>query len=94
MKTYETSEGNEFTIDYSSAEQSKYGHKTITSTVILLTGERQDFSATTNNMPDYDDATDLEGQEKYEALFDLIYNAVSESIDEWVEEINYIDLED
>ena len=94
MTTYETAAGNEFTIDYSSAKQAGYGHKTITSTVVLSAGERQDFSATTNNMPDYDEATDLEGQEKHEALFDLIHNAVSESIDEWVEEINTVDSED
>ena len=38
-------------------------------------------------MPDFDEATDLEGQEKYEALFDLVDYSLDGEIAEWINEI-------
>lgn len=87
MKTYTTTQGQEFTIDYASAITAGYGHQKITASVVSENGDKRDFSAKTNNMPDFDDATDLEGQEKYEALFDLVDYSLDGEISEWLYEL-------
>lgn len=42
----------------------------------------------TNNMPGYDDATDLEGQEKYAALYELVESQIEDEIINWIDEVN------
>ena len=84
MKTYTTTQSQEFTIDYASALPSGYGHQKITVSVVSENGDKKDFKATTNNMPDFDEATDLEGQEKYEALFELVEYSLDGEISEWI----------
>ena len=87
MKVYTTTQGQEFTIDYASAITAGYGHQKITAYVNAENGDKKEFSAKTNNMPDFDEATDLEGQEKYEALFDLVDYSLDGEIAEWINEI-------
>lgn len=87
MKTYTTTQGQEFTIDYASAITAGYGHQKITVSVVAENGDKKDFSAKTNNMPDFDEATDLEGQEKYEALFELVEYSLDGEICEWLYEL-------
>ena len=84
MKTYTTSQGQEFTINHASALPAGYGHKKIIVEVVASNGAKKDFHHTTNNMPDYDEATDKEGQEKYEALFELIERSLDDEISEWL----------
>lgn len=84
MKTYTTSQGQEFKVDYASAMTAGYGHQKITASIISENGGKKEFSHTTSNMPDFDKATDLEGQEKYEALFELIEESLDGVISEWI----------
>lgn len=86
MKTYTTSEIAEFnySVDYASSLTAGYGHKEISVRIVSENGEVQDFKATTSNMYDYDAAMDLEGQEKYEALFELVESQLDGEIAEWL----------
>ena len=84
MKTYTTTQGQDFTIDYASALTAGHGHQNITASIVAANGEKKDFRATTSNMPDFDEATDLEGQEKYEALFELVESSLDGEISEWI----------
>lgn len=84
MKTYTTTQGQEFTIDYASAIFAGYGHQKITVSVVAENGDKKEFWHKTNNMPDFDEATDLEGQEKYEALFELVEYSLDGEISEWL----------
>ncbi|MGL5235221.1 MAG: hypothetical protein ACRC8Z_10795 [Empedobacter falsenii] len=87
MKTYTTTQGQEFTIDYASSIFAGYGHQKISATVVAENGDKKDFKATTSNMPDFDEAVDLEGQDKYEALFELIEYSLDGEISEWLYEL-------
>ena len=42
------------------------------------------FNATTSNMPGYDKANDLEGEEKYFALYELIESEIENEVIEWL----------
>ncbi len=77
----------EIEIYHASARPSGYGHKTIT-VELMYKGEAKEFSAITDNMPDYDAASELEGDEKRNALYKLIEHKISDSVDEWIEELN------
>lgn len=85
MNTYTTHSNiaADFTIDYASAITSGYGHKEITVSV-NYEGKLKNFTATTSNMHAYDQATDLEGQEKYEALYELVEGTLNDQISEWI----------
>lgn len=63
-----------------------FGHKKIT-VELCYNGEYQKFTATTNNMPGYDAACELEGDEKYLALYELIENQIIDEVAEWLENI-------
>ncbi|EKT4545811.1 hypothetical protein AAIP58_000112 [Flavobacterium psychrophilum] len=76
----------ELEINYTQALTAGHGHKKIT-VELCLQGEYKTFSATTSNMPDYDNATDLEGFDKDEALFNIISSKIEEEVDEWIVEI-------
>lgn len=89
MKTYTTTEIQEFdySINYASALSAGYGHKEITVIVEARTsGENitKGFKSVTSNMHDFDSAEELEGQEKYEALFELVENNLDGKIAEWL----------
>ena len=91
MKTYTTSQNQDFTIDWADALPAGHGHKTIDISVIYrdekIDQESKDFRSVTSNMPDFDEALDLEGQEKYEALFELVQSDLEGKISEWIYEI-------
>ena len=78
--------GTDLEINYTNAITSGHGHKKIT-VELYFQGEYKTFSSTTSNMPDYDDATDLEGGEKDEALFNIISYQIEEEVSEWISEI-------
>lgn len=61
-----------------------YGHKKIT-VELHYNGDYQKFTATTNNMPGFDAACELEGSEKYLALYKLIENQIIDEVSEWLE---------
>lgn len=81
MKTYQTTNGNQFTVNSARQTYAGYGHKTIY-VEICFNGEYEFFTKVTNNMPDFDDAMDLEGQERAEALFDLVHYSLYSEIEE------------
>jgi len=78
--------GKEIDIIHASSKPIGYGHKKIT-VKLYYDGEYQKFTATTNNMPEYDAACELEGYEKYLALYELIENQIIDEIAEWLEDI-------
>jgi hypothetical protein len=43
------------------------------------------FSATTNDMPTYDEANELEGPHKEEALYNIIASQIEDQVIEWLE---------
>jgi hypothetical protein len=67
---------------FASASFAGYGHQTIT-VELECNGLKGTFTHTTFNMSDFDDAMDLEGQEKYDALYDLISYSISEEVNEF-----------
>lgn len=74
---------NEPTILWASAESAGYGHKKIT-VEMGYKGDRMHFSAITTNMPGFDEATDLEGDEKTNALYSLVKSNIDEQVKDWV----------
>lgn len=75
--------GKPVNIVYASSLLEGYGHQRI-NIEVEYEGLTENFSATTNFMPGYDAAMELEGQEKYEALYSLIANDIDEDILEWL----------
>lgn len=65
-----------------------YGHYNI---IVELYCEQIDdyhtFEAITNNMPDFDAAQRLEGQEKNNALYNIIKYQIEEEVTEWIESL-------
>lgn len=84
MKTYTTSQDQDFTVNYASSLSSGHGHKKINALVVAENGEKKEFHSVTSNMPDFDEATDLEGQEKFDALFSLVESSLDGEIAEWI----------
>jgi hypothetical protein len=81
-----TFNGSDLGIFSTNATTAGHGHKKI-KVELLYKGEYRVFSATTSNMPDYDDATDLEAEEKNEALFNLVSYQLEDQINEWLAEV-------
>lgn len=84
MNTYEIN-GQNIVVLHASAVTSGYGHKKIT--VELMeesSGRTGTFTATTNYMTGYDAANELEGQDKYEALFELIDSKIQDEVYAWL----------
>ena len=82
MKTYKTN-GQTYTVDHASSLFAGSGHQRITVTIADESYNTKEFSAVTDNIPDFDRAMDLEGQEKYEALFELVEHKLQGQIEEW-----------
>ena len=78
---------NTVTVGHASAIFSGYGHQKIT-VDLVYNGETKTFWEVTNNMPGYDAATELEGQEYYEALYDLIDRKIEDQVTEWMNEVD------
>lgn len=78
--------GMDLNIQYTNALTAGYGHKKIIVELYYL-GHSKKFIGMTNNMSDYDDATELEGQDKDEALFNLVVSKIEDDVAEWILEI-------
>jgi len=76
----------EIEIYHANAITSGYGHKEIT-VEVSYNGEYQKFTAITTNMPSYDAATELEGADKYHALYKIIEKQIIDNIAEWLENL-------
>jgi hypothetical protein len=75
----------ELDITYATAISSGHGHKKISVWFIdYETLESITLTATTNNMPAFDRASELEGQEKYRALYDIIEMQIQDQLEEFV----------
>lgn len=87
QKTY-TAAGKYFYVYSAKSSPSGYGHYKITVELIEeFTGEAKSFNAVTNFMPGYDAANELDGQDKAEALYELIDNKIEDEIADWMEQI-------
>ena len=87
METYTTTQGQYFQIMYASSLPSGHGGRKIEVEVCSKSGDLKMFSATTSNMPSFDEANELEGQKKYEALFEIIESDTDGEISEWIYEL-------
>lgn len=83
--TTTTINGKEIEIYYANALPSGYGHKEIT-VELLFNGNFKKFKSVTSDMPGYDAANDLEGDEKKVALYELIESNIEGEVIEWLEE--------
>lgn len=87
MKTLTTFVADkEIEIYHANAITSGYGHKKIT-VELSYNGEYKKFTAITNNMPSYDATTELEGSDKYYALYELIERQIIDNVSEWLENL-------
>ena len=80
MKKYNYN-NQEVTVYYAGSLLAWYGHHKIT-VELECNGEYKKFTATTNNMRGLDAAKELDQQEKYEALYELI--DIDAEILDWV----------
>jgi dTDP-4-dehydrorhamnose reductase len=62
---------------------SGHGHYIIT-VELMYNGYTSNFSATTDNMPAHDAATDLEGKEKQLALYNIIARKIEDIVFDWI----------
>jgi hypothetical protein len=85
MKKYNFN-NQEVTVYYAGSLLVGYGHHKIT-VEMELNGEYKKFIATTNNMRGLDAAKELERQDKYETLYELIESDIDAEISDWVLEI-------
>jgi hypothetical protein len=75
----------ELDITYATAISSGHGHKQISvSFYDYENSESITLTATTNNMPAFDRASELEGQEKYVALYEIIASDIQDQLEEFV----------
>ena len=80
-----TINNQELEITYATAISSGFGHKKVSVTFFYYTNsESIVLSATTNNMRGFDAANELEGQEKYAALYELIESDIQDQLEEIV----------
>lgn len=76
-----------YTVSHATSRPAGYGHREITATVSNGSLSKT-FRSITNDMSGYDEATELEGQDRYEALFNLVESNLSGKIAEWLIEQN------
>ena len=69
-----------------SVDNAGYGHKKIT-VELCKDGEYKSFSATTDNMPMFDKADELEGTDRMVALFEIIENKIEGSLCFWLDNL-------
>lgn len=80
-------DGKEIVLIHANSLPIGYGHKKIT-VELYYNGEYKKFTATTNNMPGYDEATELEVNDRYHAFYKLIENQIIDEVAEWVNQLN------
>jgi hypothetical protein len=76
----------EITIYYVGSLLAGYGHQKITAE-LEFNGSFKKFSATTTNMRAFDAAQELEGSDKYHALYEIIESLIIDEVAAWIEEI-------
>lgn len=76
------------TVTYADSLFAGYGHQRI-KVELEYDGESEIFSATTDFMPGFDEANELDGQERYDALYDLIEAQIEEEVLEWLTSIAF-----
>lgn len=80
-----TINNQELELTYATAISSGHGHKKISVTFYdYNNSESIVLSTTTNNMRAFDAASELEGQEKYIALYELIQYDIQDQLEEFV----------
>lgn len=70
-------------VTHATAKKTAYGRFEITATIQDDDFNEKEFSAETTNTHDLDRVSDLEGKERYTALFSLIENKVKKEVDSW-----------
>lgn len=78
--------GNELSLLNSWHSTAGYGHKKITVS-LSFEGNSKEFYATTNNMPGFDKATDLQDDDADQyhlALYSLIDTDIESEVTEWI----------
>lgn len=68
-KVFTTQLGDVFTINHASTSFAGYGHQRVT-VEIQCNGKTKEFSKTTTQIELIDESKELEGQQRYEALFE------------------------
>lgn len=87
MKAITLENGKEVTLTHVTQASSGYGHKEITC-YFMYNGEEVNVSAITDNMPDFDDAMDIEDyNERATALFELVEYRVINILEDFFSEI-------
>lgn len=80
-----TINNTELELTYATAISSGFGHKKVSVTFYdYNNSESIVLSATTNNMRAFDAASELEGDEKYEALYNIIAADIQDQLEEFV----------
>lgn len=74
------------TVQFADSLFAGYGHQRI-KVELEYEGETEIFSATTDFMPGFDKANELEGQDRYDALYELIEAQIEEEVLEWLTSI-------
>lgn len=82
MKTLE----NGIEIYSINASTAGYGHKKIT-VELRFENNYKTFAATTDCMPMLDEANDLEGDDRDNALYNLIDYKIKDSVNEWLNDL-------
>lgn len=88
MNTFSTSQDQIFTVNYAYSKHNGSGNKKILVEIASDSGDLKIFSSFTNDMPAYDSANDLEGQEKWEALYVIISDNIDDEVSDWLYELD------
>lgn len=87
IKLSKTFIGNtEIEIEFASSMFTGYGHQAI-NVDIYCNGESHNFRAITSNMPAFDKANELEGSDKWLALYEIIERQIIDEVSEWIESL-------
>jgi hypothetical protein len=89
MKNLTLTNGTEINLSCANAIGAGAGHKKIT-VELYFNGNYKDFSYTTTDMSAYDEATELDGEDKQIALFEIISHKIEDLIFDWIYEIDGI----
>ena len=87
MTTLTLTNGTEINLSSANAIGNGAGHKKIT-VELYFNGVYKDFSYTTTDMCAYDEATELDGDDKQAALYEIISHKIEDLIFDWIYEID------
>lgn len=75
-----------FKLDHATYNASGHGHKEVTLS-LEFKGEVKDFTTTTSDMQAIDEISELSGEEKYLALYNLVIGQIEEIVQDWLGDI-------